>query len=74
MKIAFVCQRYGNEVSGGAELHCRWIAEHMRKYMDVEVLTTRAFDYITWKDHSLWRTRCCIWGTGNSNPSLSNTS
>ncbi len=51
MKIAFVCQRYGNEISGGAELHCRWIAEHMRKYMDVEVLTTRAFDYITWKDH-----------------------
>jgi len=51
MKIAFVCQRYGNEISGGAELHCRWIAEHMRNYMDVEVLTTRAFDYITWKDH-----------------------
>lgn len=51
MKIAFVVQRYGLELSGGAELHCRWIAEHMRKYFEVEVLTTRAFDYITWKNH-----------------------
>lgn len=51
MKIAFVVQRYGLEINGGAELHCRWIAEHMRKFCDVEVLTTRAFDYITWKDH-----------------------
>jgi glycosyltransferase involved in cell wall biosynthesis len=51
MKVAFVVQRYGIEISGGAELHCRWVAEHMQKYWDVQVLTTRAFDYITWKDH-----------------------
>jgi len=51
MKIAFVVQRYGLEISGGAELHCRWIAEHMRKHWQVEVLTTRAYDYITWKNH-----------------------
>lgn len=51
MKVAFVCQRYGMEISGGAELHCRWVAEHMRKYWEVEALTTRAFDYITWKNH-----------------------
>lgn len=51
MKLAFVVQRYGLEINGGAELHCRWIAEHMKKYHDVRVLTTRAFDYVTWKNH-----------------------
>jgi glycosyltransferase involved in cell wall biosynthesis len=51
MKLAFVVQRYGLEINGGAELHCRWMAEHMKKYCEVEVLTTRAFDYITWKNH-----------------------
>jgi len=50
MKLAFVVQRYGLEINGGAELHCRWVAEHMQKHAEVEVLTTRAVDYITWKD------------------------
>jgi glycosyltransferase involved in cell wall biosynthesis len=51
MKLAFVVQRYGLEINGGAELHCRWVAEHMKKYAEVEVLTTRAADYITWKNY-----------------------
>jgi len=51
MKIAFVVQRYGLEINGGAELHCRWIAEHMCKYWEVEVLTTQALDYITWGNY-----------------------
>jgi glycosyltransferase involved in cell wall biosynthesis len=51
MKLAFVVQRYGLEINGGAELHCRWVAEHIKKYNEVEVLTTCAFDYVTWNNH-----------------------
>lgn len=50
MKIALVVQRYGLEVNGGAEFHCRLIAEHLSKYCDVEVITTCAKDYISWRD------------------------
>jgi glycosyltransferase involved in cell wall biosynthesis len=48
LKVAFVVQRYGPEVVGGAELHCRWIAEHVALRHEVEVLTTTAIDYLTW--------------------------
>ncbi len=51
MKLALVVQRYGLEINGGAELHCRWIAEHLQKYAETEVLTTKAVDYITWKNY-----------------------
>ena len=50
MKLAVVVQRYGVEVSGGAELHARYIAEHLSRHADVRVLTTCARDYITWKN------------------------
>ncbi len=48
--LAFVVQRYGPEVNGGAELHCRWVAEHLVPYYEVHVLTTCAVDYYTWED------------------------
>lgn len=50
-KIAFVVQRCGQEVNGGAEALCLAIAQRMAAYWHTEVLTTCALDYVRWADH-----------------------
>jgi glycosyltransferase involved in cell wall biosynthesis len=50
MKLAVVVQRYGAGVNGGAELHARYIAERLARHAGVEVLTTCATDYVTWRN------------------------
>jgi glycosyltransferase involved in cell wall biosynthesis len=50
VKLAVVVQRYGQAINGGAELHARYIAEHLARHAQVEVLTTCATDYVTWRN------------------------
>lgn len=50
-KIAIINQRYGTEVNGGSEYYTKKLAEHLTNYYDIEVLTTTALDYDTWKPY-----------------------
>jgi len=51
MRLCFVIQRYGTEVAGGSELHCRWLARRLARRHQVQVLTTCALDYLEWRNH-----------------------
>lgn len=44
-KIIFIVARYGLNVNGGAEYHCRMLAERLANDYEVEVLTTRVDNY-----------------------------
>jgi glycosyltransferase involved in cell wall biosynthesis len=50
VKLAVVAQRYGADINGGAELHARYIAERLAKHAQVEVVTTCARDYVSWRN------------------------
>lgn len=50
MRLAIVVQRYGVDISGGAELHARYIAERLSARTEVRVLTTCARDHLTWRN------------------------
>ncbi len=44
-KIGFVVHQYGIEVNGGAETHCRVVAENLLPYYESEVLTSTSVKY-----------------------------
>ena len=51
MKLACVVHRYGADIAGGSEGHCRLIAEHLAAHHDVTIVTTCAKNHITWANH-----------------------
>jgi glycosyltransferase involved in cell wall biosynthesis len=51
MHIGMIVQRYGEGVDGGAEAHCRQVAERLARNHEVTVLTSCAQDYLSWADH-----------------------
>jgi glycosyltransferase involved in cell wall biosynthesis len=50
VKLAFVVQRYGAEIAGGSEAHCRAIAHQLSSRHEVSVLTSCASDYVSWRN------------------------
>jgi glycosyltransferase involved in cell wall biosynthesis len=50
VNLAVVVQRYGADINGGAELHARYVAERLARHADVEVVTSCARDYVTWRN------------------------
>lgn len=45
LRVAFIIQRCGKEVAGGAEMLCLTIAEKMKDFWDIDILTTCAKNY-----------------------------
>lgn len=51
MKIAFIIQRCGKEIVGGAESLCLTVAQQLSQYFEIEILTSCAIDYMSWENH-----------------------
>lgn len=50
-RIALVNQRYGAEVNGGSEYYTMQMAQKLKEYYKVEVLTSKALTYDKWADY-----------------------
>ncbi len=49
-RVAFVVQRFGEAIVGGAEAHARQVALRLAKHASIEVFTTCATDHLSWKN------------------------
>jgi glycosyltransferase involved in cell wall biosynthesis len=50
MRLACVIHRFGDDIAGGSEAHCRHVAEHLAVTHDITILTTCARDHISWRN------------------------
>ena len=50
MKLACVVHRFGPDIAGGSEAHCRHVAEHLAAEHDVTILTSCARDHVSWRN------------------------
>ena len=50
MKLACVIHRFGEDIAGGSETHCRQVAAHLAATHDVTILTTCARDHVSWRN------------------------
>jgi len=51
VKLACVIHRFGSDIAGGSESHCRLIAQHLAAAHEVTILTSCAYDHVTWANH-----------------------
>jgi glycosyltransferase involved in cell wall biosynthesis len=49
-RVGIVVQRYGDEVTGGAERHAQQVVEKLAPHWEVTVLTTCAKNHLTWEN------------------------
>jgi glycosyltransferase involved in cell wall biosynthesis len=50
LRLACVIHRFGGDIAGGSEAHCRAIAGRLAANHDVTILTTCARDHVTWRN------------------------
>ena len=50
MKLACVIHRFGADIAGGSEGHCRGVAERLAEHHEIAILTTCARNHVTWKN------------------------
>lgn len=55
-RVAFVVQRFGESIVGGAEAHARQVATRLVDHASIEVFTSCATDHLTWRDELDGRT------------------
>jgi glycosyltransferase involved in cell wall biosynthesis len=50
MKLACVVHRFGEDIAGGSEAHCRHVALHLAAEHEMTILTSCARDHISWRN------------------------